>query len=181
MKQTVLFLSLIVAGIATIPLVMSDDDWHEYRQHSQGVASVSNPVYAEECGSCHMAFPAGLLPAPSWQKIMAGLEDHFGDNAELPADIHQQITAYLLENSADHSDYRRSRNITNSIPDGEIPVRITDTAYFRHEHDEIPDRMVKQNDKVRSFSNCNACHEKAEQGLFDEDNINIPGIGRWDD
>lgn len=181
MKQTVVILSLIVVSLATIPMVFSDDDWREYKQRSLGVAAVSSPLYKEECGSCHMAYPAGLLPAASWQKTMDSLEDHFGDNAELSAETQKQITEFLLNHSADDSSYRRSRKIVNSLTKGDVPLRISDTPYFRHEHDEIPDRLVKNNDQVRSFSNCNACHAKAEQGLFDEHNINIPGFGRWDD
>ena len=35
-------------------------------------------LYTQECGSCHMAYPAGLLKAASWQQIMRGLKTHYG-------------------------------------------------------------------------------------------------------
>jgi Dihaem cytochrome c len=174
---------LFIIGIFTIPLVLSDDDyeWSEHRQKSIGVANISNPVYKEECGSCHMAYPAGLLPAASWQTIMLNLDNHFDDNAEIDADTNKTITQYLLANSAELSTYRRSRKIMNTLNLNSVPLRITETPYFKHEHDEIPGRMITANKQVNSFSNCNACHEKAEIGLFDEDNVRIPGYGRWDD
>ena len=174
---------LFIAGMVTIPVVFSDDDnkWSEYRQKSIGVANTVNPVYKEECGSCHMAYPAGLLPAASWQTMMLKLDDHFSDNAELDADTHKAITEYLLANSAEQSEYRRSRKIINTLGLNSVPLRITETPYFKHEHDEIPNKMVKENKQVNSFSHCNACHTKAEQGQFDEDNVNIPNYGRWDD
>ncbi|HPQ24397.1 MAG TPA: cytochrome C, partial [Gammaproteobacteria bacterium] len=50
-----------------------------------GVAPVDNPLYLQECGSCHFAYQPGLLPARSWNNLMGGLENHFGENAELPA------------------------------------------------------------------------------------------------
>lgn len=180
---TAIVLLLFATAIITVPLVLSDDDgeWGAYRQHSIGVAAVADPVYTQECGSCHMAYPPGLLPARSWNKLMAGLEDHFGDNAELEASLHQSISTYLAGNSADRSSYRRSRKIDASINAGEAPLRITETPYFRHEHDEIPARMVQDNPEVRSFSNCNACHSKAQQGWFDEDGVRIPGVGAWHD
>lgn len=182
MKQTLALLSIvIITAIMTAPAVFSDDDWYEYKRHSLGVDSVTSPLYKEECGSCHMAYPPGLLPATSWQAIMTGLEDHFGDNAELSTEHHKQISEFLVNHSADDSRYRRSRNIMKSLDNNQAPLRISDTAYFRHEHNEIPDRLVKNNEKVRSFSHCNACHSRAEQGLFDEHDINIPGYGRWDD
>ena len=34
-------------------------------------------VFAAECGACHMPYPAALLPARSWQAIMAGLAGPF--------------------------------------------------------------------------------------------------------
>ena len=142
---------------------------------------VRNETYQEECGSCHMAYPAGLLPARSWEKLMGNLDDHFGDNAELDMSTRQELTRYLLENSADHSDARRSRKIMRSLGAAEIPLRITDTRYFRHEHDELPAAVVKANPQVSSFSNCNACHKRAEEGSFSEREIHIPGYGRWDD
>ena len=184
MKNTLLITSLVfVAGVISIPVVFSDNDgeWDEYRRHSIGVAAISNPVYTEECGSCHMAYPPGLLPVNSWNKIMNGLADHFGDNAELDTDTHKQIARYLQDNSADGADYRRSRKIMASLGHQSAPLRITDTPYFKHEHDDIPNKLVSDNKAVNSFSNCNACHSNADQGLFDEDGVRIPGYGRWDD
>lgn len=182
MKSTIIITSVIfVMGIITIPVVFSDDDWDEYRQKSTGVANVNNATYKEECGSCHMAYPAGLLPSASWQKMMLNLENHFGDNAEIDTDANKIISEYLLANGADRSEYRRSRKIMNTLGLNSVPERITEIPYIKHEHDEIPTKMVVDNKEVRSFSHCNACHSKAEQGQFDEDNVRIPNYGRWDD
>jgi Dihaem cytochrome c len=184
MKKILLYLSLIfVAGIIVIPVVFSDNDhrWDNYRQRSIGVATLDNTQYQEECGSCHMAYQPGLLASQSWEKIITNLADHFGDNAELEKDVQLSISEYLLTNSAENSDYRRSRKFIRNINLNDAPIRITQTPYFIHKHNEIPDRIVKNNPQVVSFSNCNACHIKAEQGLFGEDNVRIPGFGRWDD
>lgn len=128
-----------------------------------------------------MAYPPGLLPARSWTKLMSELDNHFGDNAEIDAEAYKSISEFLLTNSADKSDYRRSLKFNSSIKSDDAPVRISDTPYFRHEHDEIPDRLVSANPEVKSFSQCNACHAKAEQGSFNEHDIRIPGYGSWDD
>ena len=176
-------ISLIVltASVLTVPVVFSDDDRREYRQQSVGVKPVQSPIYKEECASCHMAYPPGLLPARSWKKIMAELGTHFGDNAELDAENFKAISEFLITNSADDSSYRRSRKIMRSLNANETPIRITETPYIKHKHDEIPDKLVTFNKAVNSLSNCNACHNKAEQGLFSEHGVNIPGYGRWDD
>ncbi|MBM2830568.1 MAG: cytochrome [Gammaproteobacteria bacterium] len=185
MKSALIVSSMIlVLGLVVVPIVWGDNEeyWAQYGHRSTGVALISNPVYKDECGGdCHMAYQPGLLPAKSWEKIMSGLEDHFGDNAELDTMTHKAITDFLVSNSADKSNYRRSRRFTSSNELGDIPIRISETPYFKHEHDEIPARMVTGNKDVNSFSNCNACHRKAEQASFRERDIFIPGYGRWDD
>ena len=116
----------------------------------------------------------------SWQRILSGLEVHFGDNAELEPAVQRKLTAYLVAHSAERSHLRRARAVARSTGDS-TPLRITETRWFRHEHDEISARWVKGNDEVRRFSQCDACHRDAARGLFDEDNVTIPGHGRWDD
>jgi len=149
----------------------SDDDSY-YRRTSANPP----PIYMEECGSCHMAYPAVLLPPGSWQKMIAGLDDHFGESAELDNQSRLAIETYLVE-SSQSVDYRRMlRNLGD-----QLPMRITQLPYFVHEHDEIPSKFIEGNDNVGSLSQCNACHRYAEQGDFDEDNIFIPGVGRWGD
>ena len=51
-------------------------------------------VYTQECGSCHLAFPPSLLPKASWQRVMSGLDKHYGSDASLDAATQKQ-TAFL--------------------------------------------------------------------------------------
>jgi hypothetical protein len=168
-------------GLASDGFVSDDHDLdHEYHKEDEHnerqVGVATDPVYAEECGSCHMTYPATLLPTKSWKKIMAELDDHFGESAELDAQTRQQIEDYLVHESARISRRKLLRNLGDAAP-----LRITELPYFVHEHDEIPVRLVAGNDKVISLSQCNACHRGAERGRFDEDDVVIPGVGRWDD
>jgi len=166
--------------------VYGDDDDHKwgfgwFKQSKLDVAPVNNQVYREECGSCHFAFQPGLLPEKSWRKMMTGLEDHFGDNAELDAETQKSLLDYLVANSADKSNYKRSKRIMGSLRQGEVPLRISDTLYFKKKHDEIPLRYVVDNKDVGSYSKCEACHKRAEAGSYDDDEVDIPGVGRWED
>ena len=178
----------VCAGVLTAgsQMVLSEDN--DQGKHSNklfertaDVARVDNAQYVKECGGCHFAYQPGLLPERSWRKVMTQLKDHFGDNAELPAPTYDQVLAYLLANSAEHGNYRRSEKILHSIAAKDVPDRITDTPYIRHQHNELPVKLVKGNDKVGSLSNCAACHTKADQGSFREGEIRIPGRGRWGD
>lgn len=187
MKSKITITAVIFTlGFVTLPLVWGDSDFRwtdaeHYRGKSSGVNAPDNERYKAECASCHMAYPPGLLPARSWEKIMTNLDNHFGDNAVLDAKSLDSISQFLVSNSADQSDYRRSQSFNNSIKSGEVPERITETRYFLHKHDEVPARMVQDNPKVGRFSNCIACHAAADKGHFNEDDIRIPGFGRWDD
>jgi len=158
-----------------------DDEGRALWQGQPEIAPVTNQQYSTECGSCHFAYQPGLLPEQSWKKIMSGLADHFGDNAELSPAVNQSILNYLVNNSADKVDYRRSRRIMRSIPQGTVPARITEIPYIRREHSEIPARMISGNAKVTSLSHCDACHQKVQAGFFNERHIRIPGYGKWDD
>jgi len=137
-------------------------------------------VYQEECGSCHLAYPPGLLPSASWKTIIEGLDDHFGENAALPADLNAQITMILDEQASDRGDHFRNARLLRDVT-GNTPLRITELPYFKDKHDEIPRRMVEDNREVQSFGRCDACHQDAAKGRFDEDTVAIPGFGSWDD
>jgi len=180
MKYLLDFTIITVSLLAATGLVFGDSD-HERDEHRQTTSASSFAPYQTECGSCHLAYPPALLPARSWEALMTGLADHFGDNAELSAASTAQIRDYLVSNAADHSSARRAAAFANSVPAGQAPLRITETRYFQRKHDEVPARLVKDNPKVGSFSNCQACHRRAEAGSFDEHSVNIPGYGRWDD
>lgn len=183
MKRWIIMgMGLVVVLTLGWKMKVSMADENEYWERTQDVATVENPVYKQECASCHMAYPPGLLPGRSWEKMMASLDDHFGENAELDSATAADLTRFLVDNSADAvPNYRRSRKITHDLPNESIPLRITELAYFHHEHREIPDRLITANPDVASLSNCNACHQKAELGSFSEREINIPGYGQWDD
>ncbi len=181
MNGVVIVLGLLVAS----SLVFSDDDEHKgvslWSRSRLDVAPVKNAAYKEECGSCHFPYQPGLLPARSWQRLMGGLEDHFGENAELDATDAQKITDYLTSNAADTSNYKRSRGISRSLRKSDVPLRISRTRYFKRKHHELPSRMVKANAKVRSFSNCDLCHTQAAQGSYNEHQVKVPGFRSWDD
>lgn len=149
----------------------------------KGVAPVKNAMYESECGACHFAYQPGLLPSRSWRKLLdpKGLEDHFGDNAELPENQRVAILDFLVSHAAETSWYKRSTKINRSVPEDQTPLRITETRYIKKKHEEIPRRMIQDNPKVRSLSYCNNCHMRAADGVYDDDTVRIPNFPDWDD
>jgi len=111
----------------------------------------------KECGACHMVYPPELLPIRSWRKIMAGLADHFGEDASLPESARANIEAYLLANAGDAPGAPDGPVFVNDIPAGDTPLRITDTPAWIDIHGEIPESFFAD-PKVKSKANCLACH-----------------------
>ncbi len=137
----------------------------------------SNEKWLAECGSCHMAYQPGLLPARSWRQVVAGLDEHFGENASLDPATAEEIAGFLAAHAADRNGNRRSAKIAASIPPGAAPLRVSETAYFRrkhHGHDGDLGPELWRRPKVGSPANCPACHTTAEQGDYSERNVRIP-------
>jgi hypothetical protein len=85
---------LILAG-AAFAAHADDDD-------ARAFTTPRLPLYEQECGSCHLAYPPGMLPARSWVSMLDGLADHFGQNAELSPTATATLSAYLRAEAAAH-------------------------------------------------------------------------------
>ncbi len=129
-------------------------------------------LYAGECGGCHLAYPPRLLPARSWEALLSGLEDHFGQDATLDAATRAQLADFLKGAAADAGGGRRAARVLRST-EGTTPLRITQLAYWRREHDELSPAVFRR-EAVGSAANCTACHRGAEQGVFDEHDVRVP-------
>ena len=180
MMQTKFKAALLALALLTSSgVAMAEDNfwlWLVTFSRQKEVRAVDNKTYADECGSCHFAYPPGLLPSKSWEKLLneKALKDHFGENAELDKDTLKTVYDYAMDNAADKSWYKRSRKIAKATEDGEAPLRITEVRYIKRKHHDIPEKMVKGNKDVKSLSYCDACHTKAKNGIFDEDTVDIP-------
>lgn len=128
---------------------------------------VKDDIVKKECGSCHMAFQPQLLPKRSWQKIMDGLENHFGEDASLDDATVQHVARYLTENAADAG--WMSGKMMRGVKEGETPMRITELPYWVREHNEEVPVWAWSDPNVKSKTNCQACHRDADRGYYDDD------------
>lgn len=120
-------------------------------------------AYLQECGSCHVAYPPGMLPARSWQRLMTGLDRHYGSDASLDPATVQQLAGWLQQHAG---TYKR---VAEEPPQD----RLTRSVWFQRKHREI-DPAVWRLASVKSAANCAACHTGAEQGRFDDDELRFP-------
>jgi len=146
----------LIVGLGLAHAVLADDG-------SRAPQVPLLPAYQQECAACHVAYPPGMLPAASWQRVMGNLSHHYGTDASLDPAAAKAISAWL---SANAGTYKRVRE--------EPPEdRITRSAWFVRKHDEVPAAAWKR-PVVKSASNCAACHAQADQGDFNERNVRIP-------
>jgi hypothetical protein len=128
---------------------------------------VADPLVREECGGCHLAFPASMLPKSSWTRMMGELANHFGDDASLDAASTARITAYLSANAGDAGGQRYGARLMRGVAMDKAPLRITELPKWVSEHRKIT-AGEWQSKKVGTRANCLACHADAQRGQFDE-------------
>ncbi|MFA6015310.1 MAG: diheme cytochrome c [Gallionellaceae bacterium] len=150
------FMAIVSLSCATFSLAHASE--------GESRSTPKNTKWQAECGSCHVAFPPRLLSAASWRAMMSSLNKHFGTDASLDAKSAAEIAAFLEKNAGSRKTESAS---------GTPLLRITETRWFIHEHDEV-NASVWKNPKVKSAVNCAACHTQAESGNYSEHNIRIP-------
>lgn len=144
-----------LAGLMLLPLVAMADNFPPPAQPS--------PLYDKECGTCHMAYPPALLAASTWQRVMSGLDKHFGTDASLDSQEAARISQWLSQNAASG---KRAVNAAGTL-------RISEQPWFTRKHREVEPQVWKR-PSIKSAAQCNACHGRAEQGAFNERDIRIP-------
>ncbi len=120
-------------------------------------------AYVRECASCHLAYPPALLPAASWQRLLQGLDRHYGSDASLDAATVRELSAWLQAHAG------TDRRVAEAPPQD----RITRAAWFERKHRRI-DPAVWKLPSVGSAAQCAACHREAAQGRFSERSLRMP-------
>jgi cytochrome b len=132
-----------------------------------------NATWESECGGCHLAFHPSLLPARSWEALLDGQADHFGDDLALDPATLAELRAFARGHAAEAALTEAAWKINRSVPAQATPTRITGTGYWKRKHAGIPE-AVWQGSGVRTRANCTACHLDAERGTFEDAAMHLP-------
>lgn len=99
---------------------------------------------------------------------MAGLKDHFGENATISEANRLTITAYLVANATDSGavSARTASRILRNVTDSMTPLRISDLPWWKNEHDGEVSKAEWE--RAKSPANCAACHRDAARGYFED-------------
>jgi hypothetical protein len=159
--------ALMLAAAPSLTAHADDDD------NDDEIFTATDPLWKEECGGCHIAYPAALLPAESWRAIMAGLGDHFGTDASIDAAATASIAAFLERNAGGKARAGSNAKGRGTAASAAPPLRITETRWFLGEHDDIAPRIWNSPDVQRGV-NCEACHRQAANGDFSDRTRELP-------
>ena len=176
LRTAAIAIAAMIAGVA----YGIDDNFDPAKYDKGGFAPITNAQYTAECGSCHFAYLPGMLPARSWQKLMAGSDKHFGESLSLRPEVSKALEEYLIANAADHTDFRGSKLMLYRLEDEVAPTRITALPLMRQRHVVVTKLMGPPFPKVtvKSLTNCEACHERAATGSFAYKEIVVPGVSK---
>lgn len=161
---TVAVVALLGGGLALASIALA-------ARPAVGLPPPIAPIAKAECGACHFAYPASLLPKASWAALIDGLDDHFGENASFTPEPTAAIRAYLTENAAETADTKAANRLRAVDP--KAPFTITQTPFWRRTHDDIPDATFEMA-AIGGKGNCAACHGDAETGRFHPAAIRVP-------
>ncbi len=141
---------------------------------SPGAPTTLSPgaLYQDQCGACHLAYPAEFLPSGSWRAILAALNDHFGESLTISPETAQEIMNYLEANAADRSTSKRAAKVMGSLG-GTTPLRVTEVPYILKKHHKISSDVLRR-PSIGSLANCAACHRTAANGVYDDHSVVIP-------
>ncbi|OGG94647.1 MAG: hypothetical protein A2527_05545 [Candidatus Lambdaproteobacteria bacterium RIFOXYD2_FULL_50_16] len=166
-----ILIALVSVFFASTSLLADSDDSKPGKK-KVAIKPVTDKIYLEECGSCHFAYHAELMPESSWKALIEGLKTHFGEDASMEPAPLKQVTEYLLSNAADYSQNSKARAMFKSAK-GQVFARISEVPFFLKEHHEIgPDVIARP--KIKTWANCEACHPTAANGVYGERYIVIP-------
>ncbi len=133
----------------------------------------TNIVWQEACEECHLAYHPSLLPARSWQLMLAEQENHFEEDLYLEKEIIDELQTFAMENAAENHLTEVAWKNNRSIPPEQTLLRITKIDYWVTKHQDI-EPEIWQYPNVNFKGNCGACHLDAELGTFEDAAMRLP-------
>ena len=132
-------------------------------------ALASDPAWERECGSCHLAYSPSLLPARSWTAMFAAQHEHFGEDLALDDEVVATLSKFATRDSAEQHLTAVAWQIDSRTPAATAPLRITETPYWKHRHEDLSQVDWQKTKKI----DCGGCHLDAAAGTFEPGAIRV--------
>lgn len=137
-----------------------------------------NDAWQKECAGCHLDYHPSILPARSWEVLLSGQHEHFGEDLALDDDTLRVLRDYALARPAEKHATPLAWKIDSTTPPASAPLRVTETAYWKRRHAELG---AADWVRVRKFA-CDGCHLDAKAGTFLPGAIRVglsgPAVGK---
>ncbi|WP_324171741.1 cytochrome b/b6 domain-containing protein [Sulfurimonas sp.] len=178
-KRGLTYVFLFVCTMVFFVSIYDRNNIFVANKHEPLLYERDNPIYFKECGACHNPYPPFMLPSSSWQKIQRGLKNHFGrkitelekkDDNKISLQNQKLIFEYLKANSANNSTREISIKVINSSNAQSGRISFSKTRYWRDTHKNIKHSVFKS-DKIKTKSNCFACHKDFNKGMIEDIDI----------
>lgn len=180
MRIACLPLLLSALMLATPALAVDDRFVKSAANPKYGFLKVTDASYRKECGACHFAYSPGMLTSDAWRLVMEApnLAKHFGEEVKITPAQRESLLRYLTENAAERSDYEGSKVFMERMSERKsTSQRVITVPHMATVHRSLWEIMKKSNTvQVRTLANCNACHQKAEEGSYAYEEILVPGL-----
>lgn len=175
-----MFKKTIVAAVVSLGFVGAYAQAEEFKIPPLNIPAdaeytVKDETVRTECGDCHMVFPPSRLTQNGWKKIMANLDNHFGEVATLPSEeTTKYIEDYLVAHAMDRKlTYPVKLRIESWAKKGIVdPIRITELPEWTRHHSGKKYQLMSEAVGYKRGANCIKCHLHAEKGYFEE----FPGL-----
>jgi cytochrome b len=121
-----------------------------------------NDAWKKECTGCHLDYHPSILPARSWNALLRGQHEHFGEDLGLDDETVNTLCEYALSQPAESHATPLAWKVDSTTPAESTPERVTDTAYWKHRHEDLSEADWG---RTKRFA-CDGCHLDATAGTF---------------
>jgi cytochrome b len=145
--------------------------WHVPAEVAKRVAveqvedkKISATLWSRECSSCHLAYSPALLPARSWDRVLAEQEHHFGEDLGLAPKTIQQLASAARQPALSWPAWMLAGSASLVEPP---PIRVSELPAWKHLHRNVEPTLVSAKTAASSGGHdCERCHDDALSALF---------------
>ncbi len=163
----------LYAVVWSMPYLGADEE--EPHRPFSGPALNMSEAWRTNCADCHLPYHPSLLPARSWNRLLREQSAHFEEDLYLDGEVVLELLEFAVANAAERGVSEAAWRIDHSIAPDQVPLRISDTDYWREAHAEV-DEAYFEREPVNGRFDCAACHLDADSGRFDNGAMHLPGL-----
>lgn len=125
-------------------------------------ALVQSAAWDKECSGCHLAYHPSILPARSWNALLRGQREHFGEDLDLDDETSRTLRDHALAHPAESHATPLAWKIDSTTAADTVLLRVTEAGYWKDRHAGLNDADWRS---TKPFA-CDGCHLDAMAGTY---------------